>query len=123
MADVDVAVVHGRVKGLALAQSADIRSRVRREGVKILAGSARFTDPTKGMAEVVMIAVVPAIVNAIAHATGHRFRELPVTPDKVLAALAPPKKRKSRRFTLQPVRMPRGTFWSIPRSAVASPPQ
>ena len=26
-----------------------------------------------------MIAVVPAIVNAIAHATGLRFRELPVT--------------------------------------------
>jgi CO/xanthine dehydrogenase Mo-binding subunit len=54
------------------------------------------TDPPKGMAEVVMIAVVPAIVNAIAHATGQRFRELPVTPDKVLAALAPPKNRKSR---------------------------
>lgn len=46
------------------------------------------TDAPKGMAEVVMIAVVPAIVNGIAHATGLRFRELPVTPDKVLAALA-----------------------------------
>ena len=46
------------------------------------------TDPPKGMAEVVMIAVVPAIVNAIAHATGLRFRELPVTAEKVRAALA-----------------------------------
>jgi CO/xanthine dehydrogenase Mo-binding subunit len=46
------------------------------------------SDPPKGMAEVVMIAVVPAIVNGIAHATGLRFRELPVTPAKVLAALA-----------------------------------
>jgi CO/xanthine dehydrogenase Mo-binding subunit len=46
------------------------------------------TDPPKGMAEVVMIAVVPAIVNAVAHATRRRFRELPVTPDKILAALA-----------------------------------
>jgi len=46
------------------------------------------TDPPKGMAEVVMIAVVPAIANAVAHATRHRFRELPITPDKVLAALA-----------------------------------
>ena len=45
------------------------------------------TDPPKGMAEVVMIAVVPAIANAVAHATGHRFRELPITPDKVLAAI------------------------------------
>src|SRR5688572_16557752 len=46
------------------------------------------SDPNKGMAEVVMIAVVPAIVNAIAHATGLRFRELPVTAEKVRAALA-----------------------------------
>lgn len=46
------------------------------------------TDPPKGMAEVAMIPIVPAIVNAIAHATGHRFRELPVTPDKILAAYA-----------------------------------
>ncbi|MGH8130487.1 MAG: xanthine dehydrogenase family protein molybdopterin-binding subunit, partial [Steroidobacteraceae bacterium] len=53
------------------------------------------TDPPKGMAEVVMIAVVPAIVNAIAHATGHRFRELPVTPDKIRAALAGEKKEKA----------------------------
>jgi CO/xanthine dehydrogenase Mo-binding subunit len=46
------------------------------------------TDPPKGMAEVVMIAVVPAIANALAHATGKRFRDLPVTDEKVLAALA-----------------------------------
>ncbi|MEZ0469184.1 xanthine dehydrogenase family protein molybdopterin-binding subunit [Luteimonas sp. B3_2_R+30] len=46
------------------------------------------TDPPKGMAEVVMISVVPAIVNAIAHATGLRFRELPVTAEKVRTALA-----------------------------------
>jgi len=50
-ADVDVSVVHGRVKGLALAQSSDIRSRVRREGIKVLVGSARFTNPTQGMAQ------------------------------------------------------------------------
>jgi CO/xanthine dehydrogenase Mo-binding subunit len=40
------------------------------------------------MAEVVMIAIVPAIVNGVAHATGLRFRDLPVTPEKVLTALA-----------------------------------
>jgi CO/xanthine dehydrogenase Mo-binding subunit len=33
----------------------------------------------KGMAEVVMIPVVPALLNAIFDATGHRFRSLPVT--------------------------------------------
>jgi CO/xanthine dehydrogenase Mo-binding subunit len=37
------------------------------------------TDPPKGMAEVVMIPIVPAILNAIADATGHRFQSLPVT--------------------------------------------
>ncbi|HEX7748089.1 MAG TPA: molybdopterin cofactor-binding domain-containing protein [Bordetella sp.] len=46
------------------------------------------TDPPKGIAEVVMIPVVGAIVNAIAHATGHRFKDLPVTPEKIQEALA-----------------------------------
>lgn len=42
--------VHGRVKGLALAQSADIRARVQREGVRVVPGSARFCDPEPGLA-------------------------------------------------------------------------
>ena len=33
------------------------------------------TDPPKGMAEVVMIAIVPAIANAVTHAIGKRFYE------------------------------------------------
>ncbi|HTD04748.1 xanthine dehydrogenase family protein molybdopterin-binding subunit [Undibacterium sp.] len=41
------------------------------------------TDPPKGIAEVVMIPVVGAIVNAIAHATGHRFTDLPVSAEKI----------------------------------------
>jgi CO/xanthine dehydrogenase Mo-binding subunit len=45
------------------------------------------TDPPKGMGEVVMIAIVPAIVNAIAHATGHRFTQLPVTPEQIRKVL------------------------------------
>ena len=36
-------------------------------------------EPPKGMAEVVMIPVVPALLNAIHDATGHRFQSLPVT--------------------------------------------
>jgi CO/xanthine dehydrogenase Mo-binding subunit len=36
-------------------------------------------DPPRGMAEVVMIPIVPAILNAIYDATGHRFQSLPVT--------------------------------------------
>lgn len=44
-------------------------------------------EPPKGMAEVVMIPVVPAVLNAIHDATGHRFRALPVTPDDVRRVL------------------------------------
>jgi CO/xanthine dehydrogenase Mo-binding subunit len=46
------------------------------------------TDPPKGIAEVVMIPVVGAIVNGIAHAIGHRFNDLPVTPQNIQEALA-----------------------------------
>lgn len=45
------------------------------------------TDPPKGMGEVVMIAIVPAIVNAVAHAIGHRFTELPVTAEMIREVL------------------------------------
>ncbi|MHA1066873.1 xanthine dehydrogenase family protein molybdopterin-binding subunit [Enterobacter ludwigii] len=45
------------------------------------------TDPPKGMAEVVMIPVVAALVNAISEATGHRFRDLPVRADNILEVL------------------------------------
>ncbi|NIB40825.1 xanthine dehydrogenase family protein molybdopterin-binding subunit [Pseudomaricurvus alkylphenolicus] len=45
------------------------------------------SDPNKGVAEGVTIPVIPAIANALAHATGHRFRELPVTPEKIREVL------------------------------------
>jgi len=38
----------------------------------------------KGVAELAIIGVAPAIPNAIFYATGKRIRELPVTPDKLL---------------------------------------
>jgi CO/xanthine dehydrogenase Mo-binding subunit len=41
----------------------------------------------KGMAEVVMIPVVPALLNAIYDATGHRFRSLPVTQQMLKGVL------------------------------------
>ncbi|KQV84870.1 aldehyde oxidase [Massilia sp. Root351] len=46
------------------------------------------TDTPKGIAEVVMIPVVGAIVNGIAHAIGHRFTKLPVTPQRIKEVLA-----------------------------------
>jgi pyruvate/2-oxoglutarate dehydrogenase complex dihydrolipoamide dehydrogenase (E3) component len=47
---VDVPAIHGRVKGLALAQSADIRARLQREGVRLVAGTARLADEAPGLA-------------------------------------------------------------------------
>ena len=47
---VDLHTVHGRVRGLALAQSADIRARVQREGVRVIIGQARFCDDEPGLA-------------------------------------------------------------------------
>ncbi len=44
-------------------------------------------EKPKGIAEVVMIPVVPALLNAIFDATGHRFRSLPVTHAMLRSAL------------------------------------
>jgi len=41
------------------------------------------TDPAKGMGEVVMIPVVPAIVEAIYQATSKRFYHLPITREDI----------------------------------------
>jgi CO/xanthine dehydrogenase Mo-binding subunit len=45
------------------------------------------TDVPKGMAEVVMIPIVPALLNAIYDATGHRFTSLPVTAASIKEVL------------------------------------
>lgn len=44
--------------------------------------------PARGIAEVAMCPVPPAIANAVAHAIGKRFYALPISPDKVRAALS-----------------------------------
>jgi xanthine dehydrogenase YagR molybdenum-binding subunit len=38
----------------------------------------------KGVAEIAMVGIAPAIANAVFHATGKRIRELPITPDRLL---------------------------------------
>lgn len=45
------------------------------------------SDPSKGIAEVVMIPIVAAIGNAVAHAIGKRVRDLPLTPARIKEAL------------------------------------
>jgi len=44
-------------------------------------------DTGKGIAEAVLCPIAPAIANAVAHATGQRFRDLPITPEKIRKAL------------------------------------
>ncbi|OSP53903.1 xanthine dehydrogenase family protein molybdopterin-binding subunit [Pseudoruegeria sp. SK021] len=44
-------------------------------------------DPPKGMAEVVMIPIVGACANAIAHATGHRFYSFPISAARIQEVL------------------------------------
>ena len=43
-------------------------------------------EPPKGIAEVVMIPVVPALLNAIHDATGRRFQSLPVSASMLKGA-------------------------------------
>ncbi|MEV6570084.1 xanthine dehydrogenase family protein molybdopterin-binding subunit [Streptomyces sp. NPDC051577] len=42
---------------------------------------------SKGIGEIGIVGTAAAIGNAVSHATGRRLRELPLTPDRVLAAL------------------------------------
>ncbi len=56
---VDVAVVHGRVAGLALAQSADIRAKLIADGVRIVDGTARLADNSSGQATHTVVATAP----------------------------------------------------------------
>ena len=47
-----------------------------------------------GLGEPPKVPTAGAIANAVAHATGARVRELPITPARVLAALAEREKGK-----------------------------
>ena len=52
-APVDLPSVNARVKSLALAQSADVRARLERDGIRIVRGTARFLATTTGAAHVI----------------------------------------------------------------------
>lgn len=49
----------------------------------------------KGLGEIGLVPTPAAVANAVAHATGVRVRDLPITPDKLLPHLRPPASRTS----------------------------
>jgi xanthine dehydrogenase YagR molybdenum-binding subunit len=55
--------------------------------VILIPGDDRNFNPlgVKGLAEVAICGVAPAIASAVQHATGRRFRDLPITPESLLA--------------------------------------
>jgi putative selenate reductase molybdopterin-binding subunit len=59
------------------------------EIVSILVPTHEPTGPfgAKAIAEIPINGPAPAVANAVAHATGARIREIPLTPERVLAAL------------------------------------
>jgi putative selenate reductase molybdopterin-binding subunit len=78
------------------------------ELVSLLVPTHEPTGPfgAKAIAEIPINGPAPAIANAVFHATGARIRELPLVPERVLAALdagrspappAPPLPTSSRR--------------------------
>jgi xanthine dehydrogenase YagR molybdenum-binding subunit len=38
----------------------------------------------KGIGEIALVGVAPAIANAVYNATGKKIRRLPITPDKII---------------------------------------
>jgi xanthine dehydrogenase YagR molybdenum-binding subunit len=59
---------------------------VRELDVSFVSGSDTNFNPlgAKGLAEIAICGVAPAIANAVFHATGRRIRDLPITPEKLL---------------------------------------
>ncbi|CAB3640806.1 hypothetical protein LMG24238_00246 [Paraburkholderia sediminicola] len=49
--------------------------------------AGRDHHSARGIGEAVMCPIAPALLNALAMATGHRFRQTPVTPDKIREVL------------------------------------
>jgi xanthine dehydrogenase YagR molybdenum-binding subunit len=78
-------LLHGDLEGYRIAGSKDVPDI---EAVMFEVANAGNSVGMTGLGEPPTIPTAGAIANAVAHATGARVRELPITPARVLAALA-----------------------------------
>jgi xanthine dehydrogenase YagR molybdenum-binding subunit len=78
-------LLHGDLEGYRLAGPRDVPDI---EAVMFDVANAGNSVGMMGLGEPPTIPTSGAIANAVAHATGARVRELPITPARVLAALA-----------------------------------
>jgi dihydrolipoamide dehydrogenase len=84
-APVDLARINTRVGALARAQSADVRARLEREGVRLITGSAEFAEPPADAPHAVAVhsagdaegAATPLSADVVLVATGATPRVLP----------------------------------------------
>ncbi len=73
---VDLAVVNGRLKSLATAQSADVEAHLQADGVRVVRGSGRLDGPDRVVAELTAGGTEVLDADAILIATGAQPREL-----------------------------------------------
>ncbi|MGA0572067.1 molybdopterin cofactor-binding domain-containing protein [Variovorax sp. VNK109] len=111
----DLVFDHGRPVNTSL-----INYRVPRifEATEIETAYIETADPrgplgAKSSGETSINPTVAAIANAVAHATGIRFRTLPLTPHKVLAEI---RRKQKRTLALQPWRRPFNLEVAVARS-------
>jgi xanthine dehydrogenase YagR molybdenum-binding subunit len=80
----------GRVMNANLAEYlVPVNADVQEIEVLFAPGEDKTFNPigSKGVAEIAITGIAPAIANAIYNATGHRMRHMPITPEKLLEVL------------------------------------
>ena len=80
----------GRIMNANLAEYlVPVNADIQELDVLFVPGEDKIFNPlgSKGVAEIALTGVAPAIANAVYNATGHRNRHLPITPDRLLNVL------------------------------------
>jgi len=80
-------VIPGHTRGLADYYLPTARSVPRTDVILVETPSLYGPHGVKGLGEAAMLPATPAIINAISRAVGTRIRQIPATPERVLAAI------------------------------------